>query len=252
LNRRISADNSRPISRPATSWIILTEVYAPEENHQRHVNKVKAMINSVYDPTKPIQTYFASLQQAKDKAILLNIAYTERQLMYYAMTQFENQLTHKQAGKIERKWLELPVDTTTWAAFKMFWIKAILWRKYLGMDTHAANHAALERNNNDLASAMETVASIRHKNQLLAQQQHALSAHINHLHEASKANVCPAPPVHDTIPDNIIALTDILGRFAALTTATSPTTSSTHPIKYSPLQLQPNAIPYQWGPRQSV
>mmetsp|Transcript_1801 Transcript_1801/g.3373 ORF Transcript_1801/g.3373 Transcript_1801/m.3373 type:complete len:163 (+) Transcript_1801:2-490(+) len=74
---------------------------------------------------------------------------------------------------------------------------------------------------------MDTVAFVRHKNQLLAQQQHALSAHINHLHEASKANVCPAPPVHDTIPDNIIALTDILGRFAALTTATSPTTSST-------------------------
>mmetsp|Transcript_8583 Transcript_8583/g.18729 ORF Transcript_8583/g.18729 Transcript_8583/m.18729 type:complete len:100 (+) Transcript_8583:301-600(+) len=99
---------------------------------------------------------------------------------------------------------------------------------------------------------METVASVCHESQLLAQQQHALLACIDHLHEARDANVCPAPPVQDTIPDNISALTDILGRFAALTTATSPTTSSTHPIKYSPLQLQPNAIPYQWGPRQSV
>mmetsp|Transcript_8584 Transcript_8584/g.18732 ORF Transcript_8584/g.18732 Transcript_8584/m.18732 type:complete len:151 (+) Transcript_8584:301-753(+) len=77
---------------------------------------------------------------------------------------------------------------------------------------------------------METVASVCHESQLLAQQQHALLACIDHLHEARDANVCPAPPVQDTIPDNISALTDILGRFAALSmaaTATSPTTSST-------------------------
>jgi len=80
------------------------------------------------------------------------------------MKQFEAQLTHEQAGKIDRKCRELPAGTRTWATFKMFWIKAILRRKYLGTDTHAANHAALEQNSNDLASAMETVASIRHKN----------------------------------------------------------------------------------------
>jgi len=71
------------------------------------------MVESVYDPTKPVKTYFATLQLAKDNTILLNIAYTETQIMYYTMKQLENQLTHKQAGKIERKWLDLPADTRT-------------------------------------------------------------------------------------------------------------------------------------------
>jgi len=98
----------------------LTEVYAPKELHQRHVDKVKAMVESIYDSTKPVKTCFATLQQAKDNVVLLNIAYTDTQLMYYAMTQFENQLTPEQAGKIERKWLDLPAETRSWAAFIMF------------------------------------------------------------------------------------------------------------------------------------
>eukprot|EP00532_Pseudo-nitzschia_australis_P010237 CAMPEP_0168230050 /NCGR_PEP_ID=MMETSP0140_2-20121125/15675_1 /TAXON_ID=44445 /ORGANISM="Pseudo-nitzschia australis, Strain 10249 10 AB" /LENGTH=192 /DNA_ID=CAMNT_0008162049 /DNA_START=344 /DNA_END=920 /DNA_ORIENTATION=+ len=109
----------------------------------------------------------------------------------------------------------------------MFWIKAILRRKYLTTERHDANHAALELTNNDLTSAMETVASVCHENQLLAQRQLALSACINHINEAP---VCTAPPVQATIPDEISALTDMLGRFAALSTATmitSPSTTST-------------------------
>mmetsp|Transcript_8618 Transcript_8618/g.18781 ORF Transcript_8618/g.18781 Transcript_8618/m.18781 type:complete len:187 (-) Transcript_8618:407-967(-) len=142
----------------------LTEVYAQKEDHQRHVDKVVVMVDTVYNPTKPVETYFATLQNAKDHAILLGILYSEKQLMYHAMNQFKTQLTREHAGNIERNWLEMPAENCTWAAFKMFWIKAILRRKYLGTDTHAANHAALEQNSNDLASAMETVASIRHKN----------------------------------------------------------------------------------------
>mmetsp|Transcript_5074 Transcript_5074/g.11293 ORF Transcript_5074/g.11293 Transcript_5074/m.11293 type:complete len:162 (-) Transcript_5074:514-999(-) len=99
----------------------LTEVYAPKELHQRHVDKVKAMAKSSYNATKLADTYFATLQQAKDNAVLLNIVYTDSmQLMYYAMKQFEKQLTREQAGKIERKWLDLPAETCTWTAFKMF------------------------------------------------------------------------------------------------------------------------------------
>mmetsp|Transcript_3716 Transcript_3716/g.7613 ORF Transcript_3716/g.7613 Transcript_3716/m.7613 type:complete len:127 (-) Transcript_3716:109-489(-) len=126
------------------------------------------------------------------------------------MTQIKNQLTQEQAGKIKRKWLEMPAKTCTWAAFKMFWIKAILCCKYLTVDKCAAHHAAVKREN-DLASAMETVASVRHQNQLLAQKQHALSARINNLHEERNANACTTSPVQDTIPDNISTLTDILG-----------------------------------------
>eukprot|EP00532_Pseudo-nitzschia_australis_P017725 CAMPEP_0168311492 /NCGR_PEP_ID=MMETSP0142_2-20121227/67395_1 /TAXON_ID=44445 /ORGANISM="Pseudo-nitzschia australis, Strain 10249 10 AB" /LENGTH=457 /DNA_ID=CAMNT_0008264399 /DNA_START=671 /DNA_END=2046 /DNA_ORIENTATION=- len=147
--------------------------------------------------------------------------------MYYAINQFETQLSREQAGKIEQKWLELPAETRLWVAFKMFWIKAILRRKYLTTERHDANHAALERTNNDLTSAMETVASVRQENQLLAQRQLALSAE-------STTSMRPLsalpPPVQATIPDEISALTDMLGRFAALSTATmitSPSTTST-------------------------
>uniref|UniRef100_A0A7S4ENF3 Uncharacterized protein n=1 Tax=Pseudo-nitzschia australis TaxID=44445 RepID=A0A7S4ENF3_9STRA len=73
----------------------LTEIYAPEELHRRHIIKVKTMVESIYDPNQPVEEYLATLQQAKDNAILLNIAYTVTQLMYYAMTQFKNQLTHE-------------------------------------------------------------------------------------------------------------------------------------------------------------
>jgi len=142
----------------------LTEVDVPKELHRRHVDKVKAIAKSSYDSTKPVKTYFATLQQAKDNAVLLDITYTDTQLMNYAMKQFEEQLTCEQAGKIERKWLDLPAETRSWVAFKMFWIKAILQRKYLTTDSHDANHAAIERNSNDLASAMETVSSVCHKN----------------------------------------------------------------------------------------
>ena len=69
------------------------------------------MVESSYNSTKPVKTYFATLQQAKDNTVLLNIAYTDTQLIYYAMKQFEEQLTRKQAGKIERKWLDLPAET---------------------------------------------------------------------------------------------------------------------------------------------
>jgi len=137
----------------------LTEVYAPKELHRRHVGKVKAMVEFSYDPTKPVETYFTTLQQAKDNADLLDFEYSDTQLMFYAMDQLEKQLGAEQAGKIERKWLDLPADTRSWVAFKMFWIKAILRRKYLTTERHDANHAALARTNNDLASAMETVAS---------------------------------------------------------------------------------------------
>mmetsp|Transcript_5070 Transcript_5070/g.11288 ORF Transcript_5070/g.11288 Transcript_5070/m.11288 type:complete len:80 (-) Transcript_5070:625-864(-) len=79
------------------------------------------MAKSSYNATKLADTYFATLQQAKDNAVLLNIVYTDSmQLMYYAMKQFEKQLTREQAGKIERKWLDLPAETCTWTAFKMF------------------------------------------------------------------------------------------------------------------------------------
>jgi len=153
----------------------LTEVYAPEDDHRQHVDKVEAMVETFYNPTKPVETYFATLQNTKDHAILLGIPYSEKQLMYRVMTQLENQLTREQAGKIKRKWLGMSTTTHAWAAFKMFWIKAILRCKYLTVDKRAAHHAAIERNN-DLASAMETVEYVRHHNQLLAQQQHALLA----------------------------------------------------------------------------
>jgi len=81
----------------------LTEAYALEEDHQQHVDKVTAMVKTVYDPTKRVETYFATLQNTKDHAILLGIPYSEKQLMYHAMTPCENQFTHQQAGKIERK-----------------------------------------------------------------------------------------------------------------------------------------------------
>jgi len=57
----------------------------------------------------------------------------------------------------------------------MFWIKAILCCKYLTVDTRAVHQASIARDN-DLASAMETVETVCHHNQVLAQQQHALSA----------------------------------------------------------------------------
>jgi len=66
----------------------LTEIYAPAELHHQHVIAVKTMVKSLYDPTQPVEDYFATLQQAKDNAVLLNIAYTDMQLMFYAMTQF--------------------------------------------------------------------------------------------------------------------------------------------------------------------
>eukprot|EP00532_Pseudo-nitzschia_australis_P014420 CAMPEP_0168283142 /NCGR_PEP_ID=MMETSP0141_2-20121125/22777_1 /TAXON_ID=44445 /ORGANISM="Pseudo-nitzschia australis, Strain 10249 10 AB" /LENGTH=78 /DNA_ID=CAMNT_0008226983 /DNA_START=668 /DNA_END=904 /DNA_ORIENTATION=+ len=50
------------------------------------------------------------------------------------------------------------------------------------VDKCAAHHAAVKREN-DLASAMETVASVRHQNQFLAQQQHALLACIDNFRE---------------------------------------------------------------------
>ena len=108
----------------------------------------------------------------------------------------------------------------------MFWIKAILRHKYLTSLPLGANHAALARTNNDLASTMETVASVRHENQVLAQQQVALAAQVAHMNETP---VYTAPPVQPAIPDEISTLTDLLGRFAALSTATttmSPLTSS--------------------------
>jgi len=160
----------------------LTEVYASKEDHQHHVNKVVTMVGTVYDPTKPVKTYFATLQNAKDHAILLGVPYSEEQLMYYAMKQFKTRLTPIEAAKIERKGLGMPAETCMWAAFKMFWIKAILCCKYLTVDKCAAHHAAIKREN-DLASAMETVASVRHQNQFLAQQQHALLACIDNFRE---------------------------------------------------------------------
>jgi len=81
-----------------------------------------------------------------------------------------NVLGGEQAAKVERKWLEIPAETRSWVAFKMFWIKAILRRKYLTSLPLGANHVALARTNNDLASTMETVASVRHKNQVLPQR----------------------------------------------------------------------------------
>eukprot|EP00532_Pseudo-nitzschia_australis_P001915 CAMPEP_0168195172 /NCGR_PEP_ID=MMETSP0139_2-20121125/19685_1 /TAXON_ID=44445 /ORGANISM="Pseudo-nitzschia australis, Strain 10249 10 AB" /LENGTH=82 /DNA_ID=CAMNT_0008118951 /DNA_START=65 /DNA_END=310 /DNA_ORIENTATION=+ len=82
------------------------------------------MVSTVYDPTKPVETYFATLQIAKDHTILLGVLYSEKQLMYHAMNQFKTQLTREHAGNIERNWLEMPAENCTWAAFKMFWIKA--------------------------------------------------------------------------------------------------------------------------------
>uniref|UniRef100_A0A7S4AEA9 Uncharacterized protein n=1 Tax=Pseudo-nitzschia australis TaxID=44445 RepID=A0A7S4AEA9_9STRA len=78
----------------------LTEVYAPKELHQFHVNKVKAMAKSNYNSTKPVKTYFATLQHAKDNAVLLDIAYSDTQLMYYVMDQFEKQLGQKRLKKL--------------------------------------------------------------------------------------------------------------------------------------------------------
>jgi len=168
----------------------LTEVYATKELHRQHVIKVKNMVESIYNLTQPLKTYFATLQQAKDNAALLNIAYSDTQPMFYAMTQFSSVLGDEQAGKIKRKWLELPAETHPWVAFEMFWIKAILRRKYLTIP-HDANHAALARTNNDLTSTMETVASVHHENQLLAQRQVVLLARIDHINEAP---ACAASP----------------------------------------------------------
>jgi len=89
----------------------LTEVFAPEDDHRRHIDKVEAMVKTFYNPTKLVEAYFATLQNAKDHTILLGIPYSKKQLMYRAMTQFKNQLTREQAGKIERKWLEMPATT---------------------------------------------------------------------------------------------------------------------------------------------
>eukprot|EP00532_Pseudo-nitzschia_australis_P006503 CAMPEP_0168172840 /NCGR_PEP_ID=MMETSP0139_2-20121125/5508_1 /TAXON_ID=44445 /ORGANISM="Pseudo-nitzschia australis, Strain 10249 10 AB" /LENGTH=123 /DNA_ID=CAMNT_0008090597 /DNA_START=737 /DNA_END=1107 /DNA_ORIENTATION=- len=87
---------------------------------------------------------------------------------------------------------------------------------------------------------------------MLAQQQLALSAQIDHLNEARKPLVCPAPPVQDTIPDDVSALTEILGRFAALSTATtttSPTTSST--ARFNPSLLADTTTTLSVGATES-
>jgi len=81
----------------------LTEIYVPAELHHQHVLTVKTMVESLYNPTQPVKEYLATLQQAKDNAALLNIAYTDTQLMFYAMIQFVNVLGGEQAAKVERK-----------------------------------------------------------------------------------------------------------------------------------------------------
>ena len=197
----------------------LTTVYAPVELHHQHVRTVKAMAESRYDAAQPVEDYFATLQQAKDDAVLLNIGYTDAQLMFYAKEQFERVLGGETTAKIERKWFDLPLETRSWIDFKMFWIKAILRHKYLASRPRGAHHVSLERTNNDLASTMETVASVHHDNQVLAQQQVTLAAQVARLSETP-------PTAQPTIPDDISALTDLLGRVAALGTAT-PTTSPT-------------------------
>ena len=83
----------------------LTEIYAPAELHHQHVHTVKTMVKSPYNPKRPVEDYFATLQQAKDNAVLLNIGYTDTQLMFYAMTQFVNVLGGKQAAKVNRNGL---------------------------------------------------------------------------------------------------------------------------------------------------
>jgi len=43
----------------------LIVIYAPKELHPRHVIEVKNMVESIYDPTQPVETYFATLQKGQ-------------------------------------------------------------------------------------------------------------------------------------------------------------------------------------------
>ena len=101
----------------------LRVTYATGADDRQYMERVEKAFDCIYDPKKPVETYFQRVRTAMTDALLLEQPYTEQQAKNKTLGQFER-CYGESFTKAEAKWLE--ETNNDWTAFTTFWKKQIL------------------------------------------------------------------------------------------------------------------------------
>ena len=134
----------------------IAETYATPQANRICMEKVEEQVNAPYDPKKPVEAYFLTLQEAHTHATMLGVEYTNKQIMNKALKQFELQY-EKDSYKAEKKWNERPSKEKTWKDFKNYWKNEIhQWSAFNGRTKRTQAHNAV-----DMESLIEDVSALQ-------------------------------------------------------------------------------------------
>ena len=162
----------------------LSETYAKPHHYRKHMNQAEADFNCKYDVRKPVEVYFMRLQEARDKAELLEQPFTEKQTINKALNQFEKQHGND-ANKAEKKWNEKSASDRTWTNFKKHWKEYIhTWKS---TTTGAARSYHVEALQAEMEGVRMDLSALQAENHSYQQENHELRTQQFEIQQALQA-----------------------------------------------------------------
>ena len=212
----------------------VSATYATAYSNRMHMETVEGKLNGSYDPKVSVEAYFLQLQEARAQALMLGVAYTDRQVMNKALKQFEVNY-EKDSYKAEKKWNERDDADKTWTDFKTYWKEQIYqWNMYeaRGSAKKAAHQAT------EIASLAETVSALQAEARALQEGNTELVRQLT-FQQAMQAEHGARGPDDDTISTITNQILDgvnkgLENKLSNNTFTTEGTRSSSHRTKPEP------------------
>ncbi len=155
----------------------LAKTYANPRTNRQYMESIRKSFNTAYDNKKPVETFFARLQEVRDSAKILGEPFSDQQLVNKAISQFERVIGRDTVRKMETRWYETPEAEQDWQTFKVFWKEEIhLWEGVDGKAARSANQATMEDISQKMASMEATISALQSDNRSYQQQNNALVA----------------------------------------------------------------------------
>ena len=219
----------------------LSEMYAKPHHYRKHMNQVKTDFACKYNPKKPVEVYFMRLQEARERADLLEQSFTEKQTINKALDQFEKQ-HGTNVAKAEHKWNEKDEPDQTWINFKKHLKDYINTWKSTGGVMHHGYH--VDELREEVEGMKLDLSALQAENRTYQEENNDLQARQHDIHQALQTEqVSQASWYQDEAysrrsskisSDEISALTEMVGSLVkTLTNVPHMATQNTNAAKGS-------------------
>ena len=152
-----------PETTPNMMFEHLEGTYAQPNHFRLLMTEVEREHDSAYSPHMTVENYFMTLQEARERAALLEQPFTDKQTMNKATTKFIK--AHgRDAERAERRWDKKAASDRTWTSFKRFWKEEIhSWT--LSTGSRGNEESKVDTLATEVMTMRDTVSALQAENQ---------------------------------------------------------------------------------------